>query len=59
MDKLLLRGEQLKAVSCGFSVSEDTLQRHKGPIEVVVAKAAALVDQKDVARISRSPTCVL
>jgi hypothetical protein len=49
MDKLLLRGEQLKAVARRYSVSEDALGRHKRHMQLVIAKAAALVDQKDVA----------
>jgi hypothetical protein len=49
MDKLLLCGEQLKAVARRYSVSEDALGRHKRHMQLVIAKAAALVDQKDVA----------
>jgi hypothetical protein len=49
MDKLLLRGEQLAAVARRYSVSEDALGRHKRHMQVVIAKAAALVEQKDVA----------
>lgn len=49
MDKLLLRGEQLNAVARRFSVSEDALGRHKKHMQLVIAKAAALVEQKDVA----------
>jgi hypothetical protein len=49
MDKLLLRGEQLKAVARRFSVSEDALGRHKRHMQLVIAKAATLVEQKDVA----------
>lgn len=49
MDKQLLRGEQLKSVARHFSVSEDALGRHKRHMQIVIAKAAALVDQKDVA----------
>jgi hypothetical protein len=49
MDRLLLRGEQLKAVARRFSVSEDALGRHKKHQQLVMAKAAAVVEQKDVA----------
>jgi len=49
MDKQLLRGEQLKSVARHFSVSEDALGRHKKHMQLVIAKAAAIVDQKDVA----------
>lgn len=49
MDKQLLRGEQLKSVARHFSVSEDALGRHKRHMQMVIAKAAALVEQKDVA----------
>src|SRR5229473_1055938 len=49
MDKLLLRGEHLKAVARRYSVSEDALGRHKRHMQLVIAKAAALVEQKDVA----------
>jgi len=49
MDKLLLRGEQLKAVARRFSVSDDALGRHKKHMQIIMAKAAALGDQKDVA----------
>jgi len=49
MDKLLLRGEQLNSVARRFSVSEDAVGRHKRHMQLVIAKAAALVEQKDVA----------
>lgn len=49
MDKALLRGEQLKAVARRYSVSEDALGRHKRHMQLVIAKAAALIEQKDVA----------
>src|SRR5215469_8095870 len=49
MDKLLLRGEQLKAVARRYSVSEDALGRHKKHMQLVIAKAAAVVEQKDLA----------
>jgi hypothetical protein len=49
MDKLLLRGEQLNAVARRYSVSEDALGRHKRHMQLVIAKAAAVGDQKDVA----------
>src|ERR1019366_78083 len=49
MDKLLLRGEQLTSVASHYSVSEDALGRHRKHMQLVIAKAAALVEQKDVA----------
>ena len=49
MDKLLLRGEQLAVVAHRYSVSEDALGRHKRHMQLVIAKAAALVEQKDLA----------
>jgi hypothetical protein len=49
MDRLLLRGEQLKSVARRYSVSEDALGRHKRHMQLVIGKAAALVEQKDVA----------
>jgi hypothetical protein len=49
IDRLLLRGEQLKAVSRRFSVSEDAISRHKKHMQLVIAKAATLVQQKEVA----------
>jgi hypothetical protein len=49
MDKLLLRGEQLTSVASRYSVSEDALGRHKKHMQLVIAKAAAMVEQKDVA----------
>jgi hypothetical protein len=49
VDKLLLRGEQLKAVSRRYSVSEDALGRHKKHMQLVIAKAAAVVEQKELA----------
>jgi hypothetical protein len=49
MDKLLLRGEQLKALARRFSVSEDALGRHRKHMQLVIATAAALVEQKDLA----------
>ncbi len=49
MDKLLLRGEQVTAVARRYSVSDDALSRHRKHMQVVIAKAAALVEQKDVA----------
>jgi hypothetical protein len=49
IDRLLLRGEQLKAVSRRFSVSEDAISRHKKHMQLVIAKAATLAQQKDVA----------
>ena len=52
MDKLLLRGEQINSVARRFSVSEDAVGRHKRHMQLVIAKAAALVEQKDVASVS-------
>ena len=49
MDKSLLRGEQLKTVARRYSVSEDALGRHKKHMQLVIAKAAAFVEQKDLA----------
>ncbi len=49
MDKQLLRGEQLKGIAKRFSVSEDALGRHKKHMQLVIAKAAAVIEQKDVA----------
>jgi hypothetical protein len=49
MDKQLLRGEQLKTVAKRFSVSEDALGRHKKHMQLVMAKAAAVIERKDVA----------
>ena len=48
MDKLLLRGEQLKSVARRYSVSDDALGRHKKHMQAVIVKAAAVVEQKDV-----------
>jgi len=49
MDKLLLCGEQLTSVASRYSVSEDALGRHRKHMQLVIAKAVALVEQKDVA----------
>jgi hypothetical protein len=49
IDKALLRGEQLKAVARHYSVSDDALGRHRMHMQMVIAKAAALVEQKDLA----------
>lgn len=49
MDKLLLRGEQIKAVARRYSVSEDALGRHRKHMQVVIAKAATAVEQKELA----------
>jgi hypothetical protein len=49
MDKALLRGEQLKAVARHYGVSDDALGRHRRHIQMVIAKAAAVVEQKDLA----------
>jgi hypothetical protein len=44
----LLRSEQLKAVASRYSVSEDALGRHRKHMQLVMTKAAAVVEQKDV-----------
>ena len=49
MDHALLRGEKLNAVARRYIVSEDALSRHKKHMQLVIAKAAALVEQKDLA----------
>lgn len=49
IDRLLLRGEQLKAVAGRYCVSEDALGRHKKHVQLVIARAAASVEQKDLA----------
>ena len=49
VDKLLLRGEQLKAVARRYSVSEDAIGRHKKHLQVVIAKAATSIEQKELA----------
>ena len=49
MDKALLRGEQLKVIARRHKVSEDALSRHKKHMQVVIAKAAAAVDQNGLA----------
>jgi hypothetical protein len=49
MDKLSLCGEQLKAVARRYSVSEDALGRHRKHMQLVIAKAAAVVELKDLA----------
>src|SRR5436309_1514458 len=49
MDKSLLRGEQLKAVARRYGVSDDALGRHRKHMQLVIAKAAAKAEQKDLA----------
>lgn len=49
MDRLLLRGERLNSVAHRFSVSQDAVFRHKKHMQLVMAKAAAVTVQKDVA----------
>src|ERR1700758_168959 len=49
MDKLLLGGEQLNCVARQFSVSPDAIFRHKKHMQSVMAKAAAVTEQRDVA----------
>ena len=49
IDKLLLRGEQLKSVARRYSVSEDAVGRPKKHMQLVIAKAAAVVDHKELA----------
>jgi hypothetical protein len=47
IDKLLLRGEQLNSVARRFSVSPDAVFRHKKHMQLVMAEAAAVSEQKD------------
>jgi len=49
MDKALLRGEQLKVVARRYGVSDDALGRHRKHMQMVIAKAAAQIEQKDLA----------
>ena len=49
MDRLLLRGEQIKSVARRHGVSEDALGRHKKHVQIVIAKAATVVEQKELA----------
>jgi sirohydrochlorin ferrochelatase len=49
IDKALLRGEQLKAVAHRHGVSDDALGRHRKHMQIVIAKAAAQIEQKDLA----------
>ena len=49
MDKALLRGEQITVVASRYNVSEDALGRHKKHMQLVIANAAAQVEQKDLA----------
>jgi hypothetical protein len=49
MDKALLRGEQIAIVSRRFSVSEDALGRHRKHAQLVIAKAAAVSEQHELA----------
>ena len=49
MDKALLRGEQIAIVSRRFSVSEDALGRHRKHAQLVIAKAAAVAEQHELA----------
>ena len=49
MDKALLRGKKLKATARRYRVSEDALGRHKKHMQLVIAKAAAAVDQNGLA----------
>jgi hypothetical protein len=49
MDKALLRGEQITVVARRYSVSEDALGRHRKHAQLVIAKAAAVAEQKDLA----------
>jgi hypothetical protein len=48
MDKALLRGEQLKTVARRYGVSDDALGRHRKHMQIVIAKAAAQIEQKDL-----------
>src|SRR5436190_12743353 len=49
VDKALLRGEQLKAVARRYGVSDDALGRHRKHMQLVIAKAAAAVGQRELA----------
>jgi hypothetical protein len=49
MDKALLRGEQIKSVALRHGVSDDALGRHRKHMQLVIAKAAAQAEQKDLA----------
>src|SRR2546427_6568462 len=49
MDKLVLRGEHLNSVARRFSVSPDAVFRHKKHLQLLMAEAAAVTVQKDVA----------
>lgn len=49
MDKALLRGEKLKATARRYRVSEDALGRHKKHLQLVIANAAAAVEQNGLA----------
>jgi len=49
IDRLLLSGDQLNSVARQFSVSPDAVFRHKKHMQLVMAKAAAVTEQKDVA----------
>jgi hypothetical protein len=49
MDKALLRAERLKAVARRYGVSDDALGRHRKHMQLVIAKAAAQIEQKDLA----------
>jgi hypothetical protein len=49
MDKALLRGEQLKSVARRYGVSDDAVGRHRKHMQMVIAKAAAQIEQKDLA----------
>ena len=49
MDKNLLRGEKLKSIAQRYSVSEDSLGRHRKHMQLVIAKAAGAAEQKDLA----------
>jgi hypothetical protein len=49
MDKALLRGEQIAIVSRRFGVSEDALGRHRKHAQLVIAKAAAVAEQHELA----------
>ena len=45
----LLRGEQLNSVARRFSVSPDAVFRHKKHLQLLMAEAAAVTVQKDIA----------
>jgi hypothetical protein len=49
VDKALLRGEKLNAIARRYRISEDAIGRHKKHLQLVIAKAAAAVEQNGLA----------